>query len=249
MTSNSSARDTTSGPDTTRPGAPGRTGRAAALPPDERRAATIRAALPLVRAHGFDVTTRQIAESAGIAEGTIFRVFDTKDDLIDAVIDHAFDLTDTIARIGAIDVALPLTDRVRACIEVLQERLIAVTDLMIALHKRRPADPADGARPTGMGRRHDHRHTRGHRNPRHAEVLAAVADLLAPDTAALRLPADRAARLLWLMTFSGTNRMINNDEPLTADEIVDALLHGIAHDPATTRSAAADAAAPDTSHR
>ena len=53
------------------------TPRAAPLSPDERRRAIVDAVLPLLIEHGRAVTTRQMAEAAGIAEGTIFRVFDS----------------------------------------------------------------------------------------------------------------------------------------------------------------------------
>jgi AcrR family transcriptional regulator len=63
--------------------------RASALPPGERRSMIVQATLPLLLEHGEMVTTRQIADAAGIAEGTIFRVFADKDELIAAVLDAA----------------------------------------------------------------------------------------------------------------------------------------------------------------
>src|ERR1700726_1404324 len=86
--------------------------RAAALPPDERRSMIIAATLPLLVEHGEMVTTHDIAEAAGIAEGTIFRVFANKDLLIEAVIDHALDVSSVERAIAAIDASLPLVEAV-----------------------------------------------------------------------------------------------------------------------------------------
>src|SRR6266540_3926294 len=66
--------------------------RAASLPPDERRSMIVAATLPLLLEHGEMVTTRQIADAAGIAEGTIFRVFSDKDAVISAVLEAAVEL-------------------------------------------------------------------------------------------------------------------------------------------------------------
>ncbi len=69
--------------------------RATPLPRDERRAALIAATEPLLEQFGREVSTRQIADAAGVAEGTIFRVFATKESLIDAVLDEVFDISRT----------------------------------------------------------------------------------------------------------------------------------------------------------
>ena len=61
-------------------------GRARPLSVEERQASIIDAVIPLLAVHGRDLTSRQIAEAAGIAEGTIFRAFGHKDSLITAAV-------------------------------------------------------------------------------------------------------------------------------------------------------------------
>ena len=78
-------------PSATRRVAP-RDGSRRGLPADERRAAIIDAVVPLLREYGEAVTCRQIADAAGIAEGTIFRVFADKDELLARRVRAAVDL-------------------------------------------------------------------------------------------------------------------------------------------------------------
>lgn len=102
------------------------------MPRDERRAAIVDATLPLLELHGPAITTRQIAEAADVAEGTIFRAFDSLQDVIDAAILRAVSAermgrmldeqefpggleSDTAA---ALDVAIRYHDRIRAIIHI-----------------------------------------------------------------------------------------------------------------------------------
>src|SRR3954451_6132628 len=93
---------------------PASSGRARPLPPDERRGALIAATIPLVAEHGTKVTTRQIAEAACVAEGTIFRVFPDKEALIHAAAVAVLDPQPMLDELAGVDVTLPLRVRLRA---------------------------------------------------------------------------------------------------------------------------------------
>src|SRR5947207_5937676 len=91
--------------------------RAPAMNPDDRRAAIISAILPLLREHGANVTTSQIAQAAGIAEGTIFRVFPEKRELVLAALRTAMRGDAEVARIRQIPLDAPLAERLGAALE------------------------------------------------------------------------------------------------------------------------------------
>ena len=71
------------------------------MTPDDRREALVDATIPLLHEHGRTVTTKQIADAAGVAEGTIFRVFDSKDDLVTAAVEKALDMEPFFADLAA----------------------------------------------------------------------------------------------------------------------------------------------------
>ena len=118
--------------------------RAKPMSPEERRAAIVTAARPLFLEHGHATTTRLVAEAAGVAEGTIFRAFATKEELVDAVLDAEFDPQVFLDQVEEIDLELPLEERLVAATTLLQRRFLKVFHLMTALGLTKPPERVPG---------------------------------------------------------------------------------------------------------
>lgn len=191
-------------------GSPARSSRAESMSPDDRRAAIAAAAIPLLLRHGASVTTRQIADAAGIAEGTIFRAFPDKVSVIRAAIESAMDPRPTAAAIAAVDPSLPLEARMEAAVHILQERTTLVFQLMSVVASM---EEVTAGRPASLVRA-----------PRDLEGLAA---LFEPDAHLLRRSPRQAAQLLRAVTLGGTHPLFALDGPLDPAEIVSLTLDGI----------------------
>ena len=179
-------------------------GRAAALPIEERRSAIVAATLPLFLDQGAAVTTREIAQAAGIAEGTIFRVFDDKTALLDAVIEAALDTAPTNAAMAAISADLDFEHRLIAAVDILRERVLYLFRVFSA---------ASGTTRSG-GQQRD-------------SDLPALTAIFAAESAHLSRPPAEAARILRGLAFACVHPSFGTDEPLTSQEIVAVLLDGI----------------------
>jgi AcrR family transcriptional regulator len=178
--------------------------RAAALPLEERRTAIVAATLPLFLEHGTAITTREIAQAAGIAEGTIFRVFEDKTALLEAVVDAALDPSPTNAAIEHIDADLPFEDRLIAAVEILRQRVLYVFNVLSAT--------------SGI--------TRSHAQQRSTDLPALIAIFQSEAEHLTHDPTD-AARILRGLTFACVHPAFGTDDPLTSEEIVAVLLDGI----------------------
>jgi AcrR family transcriptional regulator len=179
------------------------------LPRGERRATIVEATLPLLVTHGSGVTSRQIAEAAGVAEGTIFRVFTDKEELLEAVGDLVFDPAPTQAALQAIDLDQILERRLTSAVEILQRRVTIIWQFMTAV---------------GMGKPPER--LQANRGPDAPEMLA-LARVFEPDREQLRRDPAQAAQLLRSLTFACSHPALTTEQPLAPDEIVSLLLDGI----------------------
>jgi AcrR family transcriptional regulator len=183
------------------------------MAPDERRAALIRATVPLLREHGLDVTTKQIAQAAGVAEGTIFGVFPDKNSLLQAALMEVLDPDRPVDAVAGID---PHAD--------LRTRLIEAVDrLNRSFRKNAPIFAAIRT----LAFTHDDPAFRERMLSGRTRTVQALTALIEPDKDQLRRdPSDVAGYLLMLIgatshgAFGGTDRV-------DSGELVSLLLDGV----------------------
>src|SRR6056297_1886914 len=149
------------------------------------------------------VPAKRIAAAAGIAEGTIFRVFADKDELLDATLEAALDQEQFEAAIREIDPELSFEAQLTAATLLIQRRVVDVWTLLSHLNAKR------------------HEQVR-----RPMTDSPALTDLFAAHSDRIRVDPVNAARLLRALTMSLTHPMIAA-EASTAAESVDLVLHGI----------------------
>ncbi|TDW29157.1 TetR/AcrR family transcriptional regulator [Cryobacterium psychrophilum] len=179
--------------------------RARSLSVEDRQEMLIDVVTPLLIEHGQALTTKQIATGAGIAEGTIFRAFGTKDELIQAAVDRQLDPEPFRDRLRGIDVTLPLEDKVRAIVVLMRDRFTTVFTIMTALGR--------------FGPPHAH-------DPRH-DFTDVLGQAVEADLDRLNFGAERAGQIIRMVALSTSIQQIRGGLTFSADEVTDVILYGI----------------------
>ena len=163
----------------------------------------IDAALPLLVEQGEAVTTRQIADAAGIAEGTIFRVFPDKDSVIRAVIEDVFDSRPLEQALAAIDLRPPAPRTCcRTASRCLQERVVSIWRVAASVGPR------------------------FHDSTRRSLIVSPwLEGLLTEHRKELTLKPAEAARVLQSLTLAVTHPNLA-EKPMSPAQIVQLFLHG-----------------------
>ena len=177
------------------------------MSPEERRSSIIDAVVPLLKEHGRNVSSRQIAEAAGVAEGTIFRAFGDKETLIAAAIARFFDPQPFRDALRAIDPDEPTVDKITQVVQILRDRFHGVIGFMSALG-------IEGGPPPGA------RHA-----PEQHEWLDILGQVFRPDE--LIVPADVFGLYVRLLAFATAVPPFNVPRQFDVDELVALITRGV----------------------
>jgi AcrR family transcriptional regulator len=188
--------------------------RAKSMSIDERRAMIVDAVIPLLIEHGREVSTRQIADAAGIAEGTIFRVFGDKDALFEAAVDKFLDPGPLHRGLRAIDPELPLEAKVNDILFQLRSRMTGIFGIMNAVGMSGPPP----------------------RRPIVQSFEQVVEEVLRPNLDELQLSPERIAAFVRLVAFAAAIPHFNQDHEIATAELARLITYGIAGHAAEGRS-------------
>lgn len=202
--------------------------RASPLPPDDRRRSIIEAVTPLILEHGPAVTTRLMAEAAGVSEGTLFKVFPDKAAILLEAIRVSLDPAEVEDALADIPDDDPIENQLAAAVEVLTargDRLVALVSALGAMPREHHGDHGDVHRQFEEA---------------HDSVLTALAALFARHAESLTVTPRRAAVVLRGIVFVNSHPSLSPSDRLSADDVVATLLHGVAAPiPATSEEAGA----------
>ena len=218
------------------------------MPIEQRRQAILEAVGREVVDREMDLTTRELAQLAGVAEGTLFRVFGSKEELLVAAFSHRLE---QVARDESWrdELALPsggdggegagLDARLTRYIDVITGRIADWTHLMSVLHRFLRGTEAVRERDLREANGPEMRRIRGLYGDTLHAFASSCRDLLDPYRDGLRVDIDRAVAFVQSISTAMALSRRFHDFGLTPSAAADIVLHGVLGDASVT---------PDTSH-
>lgn len=195
-----------------------RVSRATPLAPEERRQAIIAATLPLLLDQGPELTTREIARAAGVAEGTIFRAFGTKHELLHATICAALQPDAALAELTGLPANQPLAVRVERILTIVRDEIQRTRSIFVHLGATLRQDHPHGHRPPFPG---------GSPHEAKARLVEAATRALEPYATQLAVPAASAAHIITSLALAVG--FITTDNRLEdPQDLANVVLYGIA---------------------
>jgi AcrR family transcriptional regulator len=168
----------------------------------------IQAVTPLIIEHGKQVTSQQMASAAGIAEGTVFRAFGSKENLIKAAVDAHLDPEPFRRELRSVSAELPLQEKIAAIVCLMRARFSTVFRMVAALglQERPPTKAQDN-------------------------FAGLLGELLAPDLDKLNLPPERVAQVIRMVTVAASLPVFSDTLDFSEAELTEIILYGIAGEP------------------
>lgn len=197
-----------------------KSGRAAPMSPEARRQAILEAVAPVLLERGPDLSTRDIAEAAGVAEGTLFRVFADKHELLLQTCWHIMRPEAARGWLASGGEGLTLEEAIGHLVTKMSDGVQRTGRVLLA------------ARSLGTGRHHPRDH--GGRPPMeyfeesNREVIAGIADCLRPHAERLAVPPERAALMVRALVVGARHPFAASDPGPTVEEITHLLVRGLA---------------------
>jgi AcrR family transcriptional regulator len=196
------------------------------MSPEDRRKAIVTALVPLLVERGGEVTTREIAQAAGIAEGTIFRVFPDKRSLLMAAAEEAINPADGQREFDAAMAGLTeLWEKVVVAATRIQERMNLTMSVMMAVRRHM------------MSHHEDHHHDSHHDGDKpgppefvvraQAELNERLTTMFEPHRDELAVTPAVATTALRSLIFGSGRFDLGLGPSLGPEDIAALLLHGI----------------------
>lgn len=176
----------------------------------DRRTQILEAVVPVILDRGVEVTSRELARAAGVAEGTLYRTFGDKTTLLRAVLrrqrTERLTVPDLTTERGTLEAFIT------AAVETFVSRFSVIVALTMALGPlaQRPDDEA---------------------MQRFAAFHDEIAAALLPFESRLRVSRDAAADLLLTLSYTAASQWSHLPVHATSAEVLTVLVYGLVVDP------------------